>query len=336
MNIEQLHRDALIIDGLNFYSDGDNSALRDAHIDAVNITVCNFEADYEQTCDELAQWLVALEAANCPWQAITEVEDFERARAAGKTGLIMGWQNMRAIGDNLDRLTLFHRLGIRVMQPTYNRRNFLGDGCLEAHDGGLSKLGHQAVEKMNDLGIAIDLSHVGDETSLQAAQHSAKPVLITHANAKALVDVPRNRTDALIKAVAAGGGVIGTSIYGTMCWDGDTQRRPQLSDYLRQVEYIAELVGPEHVAIGTDLPCVDDLEKIRAITEATLKRYPEAVSTYAAAFGNDIRARYIEQVSSHGELTAITTALCESGWSEREIRGLLGENFKRALAQIWK
>ncbi len=334
MNLEALHQESLIIDGLVFYSDGDVTELKQANINAANVTVSHFEGDYELSCEQIAHWLSELAKSDSPWRLIEKVSDLEDAQRDNKIGLIMGWQNMRAIGDNLERLAFFKKLGIRIMQLTYNRRNFLGDGCLEKNDGGLSGLGKQAVERMNELGIAIDLSHVGDITALQAAQHSQQPVLITHANAKAIVDVPRNRTDELIKAVAAGGGLIGTSVYGTMCWDGNKQRRPSLADYIKQLEYICNLVGLEHVAIGTDLPVVSDLEKVRAITEMTLERFPEAIGDYAEAFGNDIRDRYVEGVTCHSELINITTALCERGWKEYELKALLGGNFKRVLGNI--
>ncbi len=335
MNLDELHQQSLIIDGLVFYSDGDVTELKQGNINAANVTVSHFEGDYEQSCEQIAHWLSELAKENTPWHLIENTNDLDVAQRKNKIGLIMGWQNMRAIGDNLDRLAFFKKLGIRIMQLTYNRRNFLGDGCLEKNDGGLSGLGRQAVAKMNDLGIAIDLSHVGDITALQAAEHSQQPVLITHANAKAVVDVPRNRTDDLIKAVAQGGGLIGTSVYGTMCWDGNQQRRPQLTDYIEQLEYICNLVGLEHVAIGTDLPVVSDLEKVKAITEMTLKRFPEAIGDYAQAFGNDIRDRYVEGVTRHSELINISTALRERGWKDSELKALLGENFKRVLGEIW-
>src|SRR3546814_14715092 len=105
-----------------------------------------------------------------------------RARAEGRTGLVMGWQNTRPIADRLDRLHFFHRLGLRIMQPTYNYRNFLGDGCLEEEGAGLSSFGRDAVRLMNELGIAIDLSHVGYRTAMDVIELSAQPVLVTHAH----------------------------------------------------------------------------------------------------------------------------------------------------------
>ena len=334
----RLWREALVIDGLTFYGDGDGDAagLKAAGIATVNMTVSHFEADFEAAFDQLAEWRARIAAPDSPWRLIERAGDIEAAFAAGSVGLIMGWQNLRPIADKLERLHLAYAADLRIAQLTYNRRNFMGDGCLEAADAGLSALGERAVAVMNQLGIAIDLSHVGERACLRTCELSAVPVLVTHANAKAISDAPRNKSDAVIRAVAAPGGVIGASIYGPMCWDGDPARPPALEDFIRHLEHIAGLAGREHVAIGTDLPVVSDLAKVAPITEITLARSPAAIAKYAAAFGNDIRARYLSDCESHGDLVRVAAALVERGWSEAEIRGLLGTNLLRALRAIWR
>ncbi len=333
---QRLWREALVIDGLTFYGDGDAAGLQTAGIAAVNMTVSHFEADFEAAFDQLAEWREWIEAPGSPWRLIGRASDIEAARAAGSVGLIMGWQNLRPVADKLERLHLAHAAGLRIAQLTYNRRNFMGDGCLEAVDSGLSTLGERAVAVMNGLGIAIDLSHVGERACLRACELSTVPVLVTHANAKAVSDAPRNKSDAVIRAVAATGGVIGASIYGPMCWDGNPARAPKIDDFVRHLEHISDIVGRDHVAIGTDLPVVSDLAKVAHITEMTLARSPAAIAKYAAAFGNDIRARYLSDCASHGELVRVAAALLERGWSEAEIHGLLGANLLRCLRAIWR
>ena len=188
-----IQTDALVIDGLSYYCDGNTEALRAGGVDALNVTVCHFEADYRETCDRIAGWLARTRQPDSEWRLIEKGSDFSAAKKAGQIGIVMGWQNMRPVEDDLDRLVMFHKLGVRIMQITYNYRNFLGDGCLETDGAGLSVLGRDAVRLMNDLGIAIDLSHVGERTSFDAIELSTKPVLATHANAKALVDLARNK-----------------------------------------------------------------------------------------------------------------------------------------------
>ncbi|MHB1219264.1 MAG: dipeptidase [Alphaproteobacteria bacterium] len=332
---EQIHRDALIVDGLGFGSDGHAGDLIAGNVAAINITVADVTGDFELCCDNMATWCARLDAPDSAWRLVLETKDIAAAKAAGKVGLIMGWQNMRPIGDRLERLTLFRRLGVRVMQLTYNERNFIGCGCLEPTDSGLSAFGKSAIAEMNRLGIAIDLSHVAERTCLDAVAASGKPVLITHANAKSVRDVPRNKSDAVIKAVAGTGGLIGASVYGPMCWNGDPSRRPILSDFARHLEHIVGLVGIEHVSLGTDFPIVGDLAKVNHIIARTMARYPGNVNTYAAAFGNDVRTRYLSDCASPAELPNLTRALAARGWREADIRAVLGENLVRVLGAIW-
>lgn len=332
---EEIHRNALIVDGLGFGSDGYAGALIAGNVAAINITVADVTGDFELCCDNMATWCARLDAPDSPWRLVLETRDIAAAKAEGKVGLIMGWQNMRPIGDRLERLTLFRRLGVRVMQLTYNERNFIGSGCLEKEDSGLSAFGKRAIREMNRLGIAVDLSHVAERTCLDAVAASDKPVLITHANAKSVRDVPRNKSDTVIKEVAGTGGVIGTSVYGPMCWNGDPSRRPNLSDYIRHLEHVVNLVGIDHVSLGTDFPIVSDLSKVGHIIARTMARYPGNVNAYAAAFGNDVRTRYLSDCGSPAELVNLTAALVERGWREADIRKLLGENLVCVLERIW-
>lgn len=331
----ELHRAAVVIDGLIFRCDGTTDVLRAGNVAAANVTVSGMLTDFEEACDDIAAWLARAAAPASPWRIVETVADIHAARREGRIGLIMGWQNMRPIGDRLERLRLFHRLGVRVMQLTYNERNFIGDGCLEPADGGLSLFGRRAIAEMNRLGIAVDLSHVGHRSALDAAEISTAPVLLTHANAKAVLDVPRNKSDALIKAVAATGGLVGISVYGPMCWTGDPARPPTLDDFYRHLEHAVGLVGPQHVSLGTDFPAVADLSSVDAVIRMTLDRYPAAITKYAAAFGNDVRTRYPTDCGSPAELGSITELLLKKGWDPEDITAFLGRNYLRVLETIW-
>ena len=246
----------------------------------------------------------------------------------------MGWQNSRPIADELDRLYFFRRLGLRVMQLTYNFRNALGDGCLEPEEAGLTMLGRDAVRIMNELGIAIDLSHVGDRTMRGAIEASEQPVLITHANARALANLERNKTDDIIRLVAEKGGVIGASIYGPMCWDGDPARKPTIEDYLCHLEHIVNIAGIEHVGFGTDLATGRNFQQM-AFERGHWRRW-EGINRFNRVFGEDIPARYLADCNAHSDLVAVTRALVERGWRDADISAYLGGNFRRVLEQIWQ
>ena len=251
-----LHEDALIIDGLIFHCDGYVDGLRASNVAAINLTVSHFVADFVEACDNIAALLDGISRPGSPWHIIETTADIPKAQAAGKIGLIMGWQNLRPIGDRLDRLAFFHRLGVRVMQLTYNERNFVGDGCLEPDDGGLSAFGNRAIAEMERLRIAIDLSHVGERTCRDAIEAATVPVLLTHANARTVCPSARNKSDALIEAVVATGGLVGAGMHGALCWGGEAARPPMLADALRNIEHVAALVGPENMSLGTDFVSV--------------------------------------------------------------------------------
>jgi membrane dipeptidase len=333
MDARKLHDDALVIDGLVYHCDGDVSDLKAGGIDALNITTCHFEADFPEACAEIARWRGIIDRPGSPWLQIETAADFDRARSAGKIGIIMGWQNSRPVADELDRLYFFRRLGLRIMQLTYNFRNALGDGCLEPEEAGLTLLGKDAVRLMNELGIAIDLSHVGQRTMWGAIEHSTQPVLITHANARALANLERNKTDDIVKAVAAKGGVIGASIYGPMCWNQDPARKPAIDDYVRHLEYLVELAGPEHVSFGTDLATGTNFERM-AFERGHWRRW-EGINRFNRVFGEDIPSRYLSDCNKHSDLPKVTEALVRRGWREDHIRGYLGGNLRRVLDGIW-
>lgn len=331
---DALHRDALVVDSLVYHADGWTGDLRAGGIDAINVTACHFECDFEQAAQEVARWQGRLMAPDSEWMAIETAADFDRARAAGKVGAILGWQNTRPIADRLERLALFYKLGLRVMQLTYNYRNMIGDGCLEPEGAGLTTYGREVVAEMNRLGIAIDLSHVGYRTAMDAIEASEKPCLVTHANAHALSPLARNKPDDLIRALVAKGGYIGASIYGPMNWDGDAGRKPSIDDYLRHVDYLTELAGTENVGFGTDLATGADLPKIAF--ERTPPRRWDGINKFNEIFGEAIPERYLADVRSHADLPKVTAALAARGWPEARIRGYLGENFRRVLGTIWR
>ena len=332
-----LHDDALIVDGLIAFSDGETAPLRAGNVAAANLTVATFQAGFTQACDEMAAWLDRLSRPGCAWRLVLQAADIAAARAEGKIGLVMGWQNLRPIGDRLDRFAFFHRLGVRVMQLTYNERNFVGDGCLEPDDGGLSAFGKHAIHEMERLRIAIDLSHVGERTCRDAIDVATRPVLLTHANARAVCPSARNKSDAVIEAVVATGGLVGAGMHGALCWSGEAARPPMLADALRNIEHVAALVGPENMSLGTDFVSVgpEGQARLDSVLATTLKLYPAFMAEFAAAFGNDARARYPADCNSVAELAVLTDALLQFGWSDTEIRGLLGLNLVRVLGEIW-
>ncbi len=179
---------------------------------------------------------------------IRKAADIQTAKRQNMMGLIYGLQDGVSFQDDIGRLEALHHLGIRVVQPTYNRRNLLGDGCLVPANGGLSTAGFEAVEAMNELGILVDLSHCGRHTAMDVIRASKQPVAFTHTGSYELAHHPRHRSDEEMKAVADTGGVIGVFIMPYLA-EG---RQPSGDDVVRHIEHILNVAGEDHVSMGTD------------------------------------------------------------------------------------
>lgn len=241
----------------------------------------------------------------------------------------------RPLADSVERIALFHRLGLRVVQMTYNYAELCGDGCLEPRNAGLSRLGFTFVEEMNRVGIAIDLSHVGEKTTLDVTRASRVPVLLTHANAKAIHDRPRNKSDEVMKAVAATGGIVGLSIHGFMNWANDPSTPPSLAGFVEQVRYAVNLVGIDHVGFGTDFASVRDAAATAAILDMSFTKFPGATADYVRAFGNTLEKRYPDEINHPRFMHRKTDALLRGGFTESEVEKIMGENMLRAFVDIW-
>ncbi|MBI4832822.1 MAG: membrane dipeptidase [Candidatus Lindowbacteria bacterium] len=180
---------------------------------------------------------------------VLKTADIERAHREGKKGVILNFQNLDHIGTDLDLLDRFYHMGIRIMQLTYNTRNAIGCGCTEETDSGLTDFGLAAVERLNQLGALIDVSHCGQRTSIDAARQSKMPITCTHTLAKKIYDHDRGKSDEVMKAVAERGGYIGIlAVPGFLT----ARAKTTIDDMLDHLDYVVGLVGLEHVGLGTD------------------------------------------------------------------------------------
>lgn len=330
----EVHREAVVVDTLSYRCDGYDPALAEGGVDAVHITVCTMYAGFREAMESIGKTLRRLESDE-RWTLATDVSDVMSAKERGVTSIILGFQNAKPLEDNLDNLLLFYRLGVRVIQLTYNERNFVGDGCLEPSDAGLSRFGKDLVRAMNELGVLIDLSHVGYRTTMEAIEYSEVPVAVTHSNPKALAPNPRNKADDQIKALAAKGGVIGVSPYGPICWDPRKDRPPTLDDVVAHVDYVAELVGIDHVAVGTDFPVGVPRHIIDHYIQYIADNYPGMSAEYNKRVGGTFEDRYPKEFSNHSQFPNLTAALLRRGYSAEDVKKVLGGNFLRVAQQVW-
>jgi membrane dipeptidase len=325
-----------VIDGLVYLSDGDPEPLATGGVTAANVTVSHMLADCGQAFDEMAAWHERLRAPDSRWRLVLRADDVARAREEGRTGLIMGWQNTLPFGHRLERVAAFHAMGLRIAQLTYNEANLAADGCMETRPAvGLTRFGHDLVRTMNEVGVAIDLSHCSEQTGRDAAAASSRPVLLTHANAKAIHDRVRNKSDDTLRAVAGTGGVIGVSIHGFMNWSGRPGEPPTLEDFARHARHVANVAGIEHVGIGTDYAAVQDDATAQAVLDMSRARYERSGGEYARAFGNTSAGRYPAGVPTPRQFPSILEALGRAGFTGAQVDAIAGGNFLRALRDIW-
>lgn len=257
------------------------------------------------------------------------VADIRRAHAEGRLAVIPGLEGAALIENEIDRLDVLYGLGVRQIGITYSEANALGGGLREAHDGGLTTLGRRAVRRMNQLGMAIDLSHAGDRTALDVLEASEVPVLITHAGARGLWNTPRMKPDAVIRACAESGGMIGIEAapHTTV---SPNHRKHSIESVMDHFRYCVDLVGIEHVGFGPDTFFGDHLELHHVMSRKwgvgeTIRSGPETEPIEAVA-----------GLENPGEnFRNITAWLVNHGYSDAEIAAVIGGNALRVLEKIW-
>jgi len=256
------------------------------------------------------------------------VDDVLRARETDRVALIPCLEAATPIENELDRLDVLYGLGIRVMGVVYSEGNALGSGLREPSDGGLTVFGRQAVERMNKLGIAIDVSHAGDRTALETIEHSRKPVFITHAGARSLWPSRRLKPDEVIKACAERGGVVGMEAapHTTV-----TKEHPEhsIDSVMQHFEYCVDLVGIDHVGFGPDTLFGDHVGLHRA--------FAEHLSIAQSRSGEERGVPYVKGLENPAEcFPNIVRWLVKHDYSDDEIAKAVGGNALRVLRQAWR
>ena len=324
----QLYRESVVIDGLNvsnWNSPAVFSSLHAGQVTAMNATQVVWEK-YAEAMDNISGWIRRLDDRSDTLVQVNGVEDIVEAKETGRTGVIFGWQNASPIENDLDRLALFHRLGVRIIQLTYNERNLLGNGCWERVDDGLSTFGMDAVREMNRLGILIDLSHVGARTTIDAIEHSEKPVAVTHSNARSFFDHPRNKADDALKLLAEKGGVIGATSWPPFLRNGF---QSTVRDYGDAIDDLVERVGIEHVGMGSDY------------TQDQPKEFFDVIMSQQGTKPSPRRLTYPDTVvhptgiETPDNMSNVALELARRGYTEDDITKILSGNWLRVFRDVW-
>ena len=259
---------------------------------------------------------------------IRTVADIDEAYRSGRVGLVFGLEAATPIENELDRLDVLYGLGLRQIGIAYSDANSLGSGLGEASDGGLTAFGRRAVTRMNKLGLAIDVSHSSDRTSLDTCEQSDRPVFMTHAGSRVVWDIPRMKPDAVLKAVAETGGVIGMSAapHTTLSAAHPHHSIESVMDHFR---YIVDLVGIEHVAFGPDTLYGDHVQLHKVFGHLLgISRVTSGPAFEPVA--------YVDGLENPTENFAnICGWLVRNGFDDDSVRAVIGGNIYRALQDIW-
>jgi membrane dipeptidase len=260
-----------------------------------------------------------------PWLIkATTAEDVRRAKREGKAAGFVSTQNTVDIGLNLDHLNQYYDMGMRMIQLTYNSVNFVAGGCTDRVDCGVTDFGVKFIKRMNELGMIVDTGHCGKQTTLDACSLSTTPVVASHTSAEGVHKHDRAKSDEELKAIAATGGYIGVYLVSMFLSGKEVST---IDDFLDHVDYIARLVGPQHVGIGSDWPMQCTQWGIDKLAEWALEigfRPEHGVTKPVNVIGFD----------DYRDFPNITRGLVKRGYGDDEIKGILGGNFLRVFEQV--
>ncbi|MCI2424787.1 dipeptidase [Candidatus Acetothermia bacterium] len=293
-------------------------------VDVVSATLGAFGETpftYENALRDIALWTRKFDSLSWLVKA-TGVKDIKQAKEEGKRAVILNFQNTTHIETDLNKLDFFYNLGVRIIQLTYNMRNFVGDGCTERTDAGLSHFGIQVVKRMNELGILVDLSHCGHKTTMDAIEISTKPVAFTHVFCRKLNEHDRGKTDEELKALAEKGGYCGIVVVPFFL----AKESPSLGHFLAHLEHAIEIMGIDKVGVGTDWGATPKPLQVRLNEEIKRLGFREEHKVNWDAV--------TEGFKDWREWPNITCGLVSRGYSDSEIKGILGNNFLNIFSKV--
>ncbi|WP_374633192.1 dipeptidase [Ferrovibrio sp.] len=331
VDAQSLHADAIIIDPVCplLHQKDMLDVYKKGGLTAIAPTVGGWE-NAATTMRGLGSWVQYIRERGDAI-LVRSAADIEEAKRTNKIGVIFHFQGTDPLEDSLDLVDAYKSLGVGMIQLTYNVKNRVGDGCEERTDAGLSKFGLKAIARMNQARIIVDCSHTGYRTTMDAFEASSAPTVFSHANPRAVYGTPRNVLDEQIKAAAATGGL--TGIVGFPPFVA-ADKRPTLDQFIDHISYVADLVGIDHVALGIDYflgqsPYTPD--------DAAMKFYEETIASgrWTPAAYPPPPYYYPEGIGTPDQMPNLTAALVKRGFSEADIRKILGGNWMRVFRAVW-
>ena len=299
--------------------------MREGGVDAVHATIAYHESFREAVANVEAWNERFVRHADLIVHARTAA-DIDAARASGRTAILFGFQNPSPIEDDIGLVEVWHALGVRFMQLTYNNQSLLATGCYESEDTGITRMGREVIAEMNRVGLVIDMSHSAERSTIEAAELSARPIAVTHANPHAWHPAKRNKSEAVIRAVAASGGMLGFSLYphhlagGTDC---------TLRSFCEMIARTAEAVGVEHLGIGSDL-CQDQSDSV--VEWMRVGRWTRRIDYGEGSAANPGFPPMPSWFRDNRDFPALERGLRATGMDEGEVAAIMGGNWYRFCA----
>lgn len=296
--------------------------MREGRVTAVHVTICYHE-NFRETVANIEAWNRRFETFAELIVPARSGADVRAAQKAGKTAILFGLQNCSPIEDDIGLVEICHQLGIRFMQLTYNNQSLLATGCYEAEDRGITRMGREVIAEMNRVGLVIDMSHSAERSTLEAIDLSSRPIAITHANPAGWHAGKRNKSDAVLKALAARGGMLGFSLYPHHLKGG-----PQctLEDFCAMAARTAELIGADHLGIGSDL-CQDQPDSV--VTWMRNGRWTRTLDFGEGSAGSPGFPPQPAWFRDNRDFGNIREGLLRAGFSKDEVSAIMGGNWLR-------
>lgn len=324
--LERLITSAFLAGGFGAYW----QAIKESMVDVLSVSVGAWgdaQFSFRGAVYDLGEWHRRLTAVP-EFTLITSPADLRDVKRSGTTGILLGFQNSTQLERDVRNAETFHGFGVRMIQLTYNNRSDAGDGCMQATDEGLTTFGRELIRCMNDLGLIVDLSHCGPRTTMEAIEWSRAPAVVSHAACAALHPHPRNKTDEILRALAATGGYMGVCAVPAFLVD-ERKRRPSVAVMVEHILHAMDICGGEQVGIGSDWGVA------RAPDPIVTKLRAEARSR---GFREEHQFDFASTTDGFERWSAgfpqITQALIGAGLSATAIKGVLGENFCRVYERV--
>ncbi|MCP4328584.1 MAG: membrane dipeptidase [Alphaproteobacteria bacterium] len=312
----------IVIDGLQYcnWSETIFRQMREGGVDAVHVTISYHEL-FRETVTNIESWNRLFERHPDLIMPGRWASDVHEARRSGRTAIFFGFQNCSSIEDDIGLIEIVHALGARFMQLSYNNQSLLATGCYEVEDPGITRMGREAIKEMNRVGLVVDMSHSAERSTLEAIEISERPIAITHANPAFWHPARRNKSDAILKALSASGGMLGLSLYphhlkgATDC---------TLEEFCEMAARTAEIVGVDQLGIGSDL-CQGHPDSV--VEWMRTGRWTKDIDYGEGSKANAGFPPQPEWFRDNRDFSNIARGLRDTGFSEQEAAKVLGENW---------